>query len=215
MSMPEGPSGGQPGYPPAPSSPPPPGAYPPPPGPVAPPAGPEGYYPQPGQPAWTPPPQKRSRAGLVALGVIILLVVAIVGGLYVFRDRISGEASGLQIGDCIDLPTSGGDFTDVQHQPCNSPHDAEVIMVLTHPAAAGEAYPVVSGFDDYIEQNCVPAFRGYTGRDYQSDTTLELGYFHPTMTSWSNGDRGFTCHVYRIDRQKMSASVRAGAPASP
>jgi hypothetical protein len=159
-----------------------------------------------------PPPKRSSRQTLLGLAVLAVIIVAIVGGLLFFRDRLPAGATDLGVGDCIDLPAAEGDFTDVQHQPCNEAHDAEVILVLTHPAPAGEAYPVISGFDDYIEDNCVPAFRTYTGREYATDTEYELGYFHPTLSGWGEGDRGFTCHVYRVDRAKMSSSIRSGAP---
>ena len=183
--MPEGP--GQPGYPP--------------PGQQESPqteAPPQGYTPQ----AYTPqpayaPPAKRSRAGALIVGAIAVILIAVVAGFFLFQDRLSGAAAELAAGACIDLPGEQGSFTDVQRQPCDQAHDAEVFIVLTHPAPPGEAYPVVSGFDDYIEQECVPAFESYTGRTYPND-------------------RGFTCHASRIDTAKLTSGVRAaGAPASP
>jgi len=145
----------------------------------------------------------------LALTLMVLVAVAVVG-----CDRISGEAAALQVGECLDLPTDESSFTDVQRQPCNVAHDAEVFMVLVHPAQPEEAFPVISGFDDYVEENCIPAFETYTGRSYPDDE-LTIGWFHPTLTSWGEGDRGITCHVARIDEAKLTASVRAGAPASP
>jgi hypothetical protein len=191
---------------------------PPPPGPDAPawtpPAGPQGYYPQPGEPGYAPPP-KKSRTGAVIVGAIALILIAIVAGFFLFNDRLPGAAAELAAGQCIDLPSDEGSFTDVQRQPCDQAHDAEVFIVLTHPAPPGEAYPVLSGFDDYVEENCVPAFEAYTGRSFP-DSELTFGWFSPTLTGWGEGDRGFTCHVARVDRAKMTSSVRAGgAPASP
>ncbi len=232
MSTPDGPGqpgypppeqpGGQPAYPPPPVSPPAP-AYPPPPAPGPdwtpqpgpqgyPQPGPQGYYPQPGQPGYAPPPKKSNRRTWVILAVVGIIIIAVIGGLALFRDRLSGEATALALGDCIDLPTAETTFTEVQHQPCNEPHDAEVILVFTHPAPPGEAFPVVSGFEDFALERCLPAFESYVGRDYETDPDLVLGYFHPTLSGWGEGDRGFTCHAKRIDNAKLTATIRAAGP---
>ena len=181
-----------------------------------PPPGPPGYYPDPSQQGYMPPPTRRNRRGLVALVIIVLLVGGIGGGIWLFRDRLSGSVTELQVGDCIDSPSQANSISEVQHQPCTDPHDGEVIAVLVHPAAADEPYPVVSGFDDYIQAICVPAFDAYTGRDFNTDTELGLSYFHPTLSGWSSGDRGFSCYLSRVDGQKITGSMRAsGATSSP
>lgn len=188
--------------------------------PAAPPPGYGGPTSQPGYGAPPPPgylaapPNKRpSWLGPAIIGIIVVLLV---GGFFLFRDRLSNDVTSLAVGECFETPTDETDeVSDVQRQPCNEPHDAEVIASLTHPAPAGEAYPVVSGFDDYIQENCVPAFNSYTGRDWQSDTELTLSFFRPTPTGWREGDRGFTCFIVRVDGAKMTNSVRAGAGATP
>ena len=127
---------------------------------------------------------------------------------------LPGAVTDLAVGDCFDEPATEGDVSEVQHQPCDQPHDAEVFLVLQHPADSSAAYPVISGFDDYIAENCVPAFATYTGRDFESDTEYDLGYFRPTLTGWGEGDREFTCYISRADGAKLTAPVRAGAPQS-
>lgn len=199
-----------------------PAAYPPP-GPVgyAPPGpGPQGYTPPPpsgpqGEISQTgpmgyapPPPPPAKKTNWVAIAVLIGLVVVIGGGFFLFRDRLSSNVAELAAGDCFDEPTAAASITDVQHQPCNSPHFGEVFAVLTHPAAAGEAYPVVSGFDDYILENCVPVFETYTGREADTESELNLGWFQPTLTGWGEGDRGFTCYVSRLDDVPLNASIK-------
>lgn len=129
-------------------------------------------------------------------------------------DRISGEVTALQVGECFDEPAGSTEITDVQHQPCTEAHDAEVIAVLVNNAEPSAAYPVVFGFGDYIQQNCVPIFESYTGRTFVTDTELDLGYFRPTLSGWGDGDRGFTCYVSRTDKTKLAATVRSGG-ASP
>jgi hypothetical protein len=137
-------------------------------------------------------------------------IVVVVPALVIGCNMLPGAVTDLKTGDCFDMPASEGDVSGVQHRPCNEPHDAEVIHVLTHPAGSAEPYPVISGFDDYVVENCSPAFETYTGRDWDTDEELDLGYFHPTLSGRREGDRGFSCHVMLLDGQKLTASVRAG-----
>lgn len=178
------------------------------PGPPPPPPGPMGYAPPP------PPPARSRRTGLVIFGVLAVILVVILGGVYLFRDRLSSNVTELAVGDCFDEPVGEQTITDVQHQPCTSAHDGEVFALLTHPAGSTEAYPVVSGFDDYIQQNCIPAWEAYTARTWALDADFGLSYYHPTLTGWGNGDRGFTCYTTRVDGVKLNGSVR-GIGASP
>lgn len=136
---------------------------------------------------------------------VFVLSLAVLAGC----NMLPGAAADLKVGDCFDLPADSSDITEVQHRPCNEPHDAEVIAALTHPAGPDEAYPVVSGFGDYVNEQCLPTFESYTGRTFESEEELDVGYFHPTLLGWQDGDRGFTCHVVRLDRSKLTASVRA------
>ncbi|HEY8135130.1 MAG TPA: septum formation family protein [Candidatus Limnocylindrales bacterium] len=183
------------------SSPPPDGPQPGPMGYQAPPSGPTSYMP----PPVAPPKKKTNWLGIV---VLVAIVGAIGGGFWLFRDRLSSNASELVVGDCFDKPAETETITDVQHQPCTSPHDREVITVLTHPAGPDDPYPVVSGFDDYIQENCVPAFETYTGRDADTESELNLGYFQPTLSGWGEGDRGLSCFISRRDGQQLHGSLR-------
>jgi hypothetical protein len=165
------------------------------------PPGPMGYTPP-------PPPRKSNKVGLIILGVIGLIVVIAVAYVALNRDSLTGAVDALQVGDCIDEPESDTTISEVQHQPCNRPHDAEVFAVLTHPAGADEPYPVISGFDDYARDNCIPAWESYTGRTWATDAELDIGFLHPTITGWGDGDRGFSCYTTKYGGGKLIASVR-------
>jgi hypothetical protein len=167
---------------------------------------------------YTPPgaPKRSNRTGLIILGVIALAVVGIVAYVAFTRDSSAGAVDALQVGDCIDEPAEDSTISEVQHQPCTGPHDGEVFAVLTNPAAADEPYPVVSGFDDYIETNCIPLWEVYTGRTWATDTELDIGFLHPTITGWGEGDRGFSCYTTKYGGGKLVASVKnIGASALP
>ena len=171
-----------------------------------------GQYPGPEQGSYPAAPPPRSRTGgYIRLGILLAIVAVIVGGFFLFRDRLSIEVTSLQVGECFDQPAQSTEVTDVQRQPCNELHHAEVIAVLVHTAAPSAAYPVVSGFNDFIAEKCVPVFQSYTGRTFATDTELSLGYFQPTLSGWAGGDRGFTCYLSRSDGAKVTGSLRAGS----
>lgn len=196
--------------------------------PAGPPPGPMGYQDPPTAPmgyqdpatapmgyqAPPPAPKKNNRLALAILAVLAIVVVGGIAYVLLTRDSSSGAVDALQVGDCIDEPAAADTITEVQHKPCTTAHDGEVFGVLTNPAGPDEPYPVVSGFDDYIQTSCVPLWEAYTGRSWATDTELSLNFLHPTISGWADGDRGFSCYVTRFDGQKLNASVK-GIGASP
>jgi hypothetical protein len=179
--------------------------------PAVPPSGPMGYQPPP-----QVGPKKSNRTALIILAILAIVVVGGIAYVYLTRDSSSGAVDALQVGDCIDEPAEADTISEVQHQPCTTPHDGEVFAVLTNPASADEPYPVISGFDDYIQTACVPQWEAYTGRSWATDTELSLSFLHPTITGWADGDRGFSCYLTRVDGGKLNASVKGiGASALP
>jgi hypothetical protein len=153
-------------------------------------------------------PKKNNKIGLIILGVIGLIVVVGVGYVALNRDSLTGAVDALQVGDCIDEPEEDATITEVQHRPCTTPHDGEVFAVLTHPAGPDEAYPIVSGFDDYIQENCIPLWEAYTGRTWATDTELDISFLHPTLTGWGEGDRGFSCYTTKFGGGQLIGSVK-------
>lgn len=149
----------------------------------------------------------RAIAGLVRhFG--LLAVVPLLAGC----NMLTGAVGDLKLGECFDQPSATSDIAEVQHRPCNEAHDAEVFAALTHPAPAGDFYPIEMTMTRYLSENCSPAFNTYTGLDYETDTTYDFGAFYPTRESWNNGDRGVICYLYRLDEQKLTQSVAASAP---
>ena len=137
----------------------------------------------------------------------IIAVIAI--GAFVFRDRISGNAGDLQVGDCFDQPAGATDVVeDVQHHPCNESHTAEVFFVGNHPAADGAAALTDDAWYSYFNEVCGPAFTSYTGISYETTEILDIGAITPLEDDWKKGDREVTCYAYRVDEQPMTSSVK-------
>ena len=144
------------------------------------------------------------RFGLwIAVGAFVL-------GGYLFRDFLSSSAQDLRVGDCFDIPaaaTTAAYVEDVQHHPCTEPHDGEVVF-LGRMSGADDAYPADDAFVAFADTHCVPAYRSYTGRDYEEDVTYDMPYLIPTSEGWAKGDRDVACYVVRADRQPGTGSVK-------
>ena len=138
----------------------------------------------------------------------IAIIAAIAIGAFIFQDRMSSNAGDLAVGHCFDEPTGADEVKDVQRHPCNEAHTSEVIFVGDLPGSR-DVYPSDADLTAYFEANCVPAFNAYTGRDYQSDTELDIGSFIPTEDGWEGGDREMTCYAVRIDGAPTAQSVKA------
>jgi hypothetical protein len=170
---------------------------------------PAGWTPAAGSPGAPPPAAeaKKGRSQLVQwVGAGAVLAVIVILAL-VFRDRLSGNVGNLQVGDCFDEPAGTGEVSDIQHQPCTEPHDAEVIFVGDF--ADQDAYPGDTAFEEFAGQQCVTSYEAYIGRDYETDTEFDYNFFYPTRSGWADGDHEVTCHIYRVDGEKMTASVKA------
>jgi hypothetical protein len=135
------------------------------------------------------------RRPVVALLVLLGIVVLIVGGLAVFRDRLSNPAANLQAGDCFDVP-SGITVSEVQHHPCSEPHDGEVLLVADYPGASGAAYPAAADLQSWVETTCGPAFTTYVGKPIDEATDISLTFIWPAEDGWSKtNDRQVICYL--------------------
>ncbi len=143
-----------------------------------------------------------------SVGIRIAVVGLFVAGGFLFRDRLSGGAEDLRVGDCFEEPAGVEVITDVQHQPCSEKHDAEVVFVGDYPAAKGAAVPTDDEYETFVATNCLSAFATYTGVDVMSQEVLGIGYYTPTNEGWGDGDREIMCYAARLDRQPMNQSVR-------
>jgi hypothetical protein len=164
-------------------------------------------------------PPKRSRSRLRQFsGIIVIVVVAVivVGLGFLFRDRVTGQAADLQVGDCYDIPadaSASATVNDVLHHPCTEAHGGEVFAVLTYPGDSSAVYPTQDAFDAFAAAQCGPAFTSYTGLALSAPTNLEGSYLFPTPDGWtSNDDRKITCYLDDSTGQPLTRSMRSPAP---
>jgi len=127
---------------------------------------------------------------------IAIIAVIAIGG-FIFRDRLTGNAGDLKVGDCFDIPAEMVDVKDVQHHPCNESHTAEVFAVVTHPAARDADYPGDDAVADFAAAECLQQFPSYTGTSYD-DSDLAVASVRPDHDSWAaKNDRAVACVLYR------------------
>jgi hypothetical protein len=152
----------------------------------------------------------------MAIIVAVGIIAVIAGGFWLFRDRLSGSAQDLAVGDCFDEPDVTTNITDVQHQPCTDPHDGEVFAVLEYaPDGTATTYPIIDTFRDYVSDQCVPVLQSYTGRTVDEVFTagFSFAYLYPSLDSWNDGDREITCYLTKQDETKFSGTLRGGGGA--
>jgi putative regulator of septum formation len=142
---------------------------------------------------------------LIRLGILAVML----GGGYLFRDRLSSSPTELAVGDCFDVPAVKTAIKNVQHHPCTESHTGEVFALVTHPAAKGAPPPADAAMLDYLYNVCGPLFISYVGPVAAGVGNLDAGAFYPPDKGWADGDRGITCYAYRVDRAPMTGSVKA------
>jgi hypothetical protein len=176
--------------------------------------------------AWVAPPDLRSRrrmvviavvAGLVAVGIVIVTMLASIGSMVdELDDALAtpgpggtvGDAMEMGVGDCIDIP-GGDEFTDVTYHACTELHDAEVFWVDT---VSGEVYPTDAGFETWVDENCTPAFAAYTGSALDEQDLLDVWYFTPTKIGWKEGDHEVVCILGHLDGSQADQSYLGANP---
>ena len=143
-------------------------------------------------------------------GVRILIIAVIAVGAFVLRDRLTGNAGDLKVGDCFDKPTTAEETIDeVQHHPCTEAHTAELIFQGDHPAAKDAAPPTDDELFSFVSDSCLPAFNSYSGGDLLADGVFDIGFIYPLDEDWKKGDREITCYAYRLDGTTMTTSIKA------
>jgi hypothetical protein len=150
-------------------------------------------------------------------GIIVRLAIigVIALGAFLLRDRISGSAASLAVGDCFDVPASET-LEDVPHHPCNEAHDAEVVFVGDHPAAEGAVPLTDDDLQAFVMNTCGGALIAYVGGLQTVETNAELqnidlGVIYPTEEDWNGGERKITCYLHSVDGTKLTKSYKVAA----
>jgi len=166
----------------------------------------------------SPSPQRSGlRIGRSTIVTVVIIGALLVGG-FLFRDRLSGSAADIAVGDCFMLPADQGDQSgqgvvqEVSHSPCQEPHDAEAFFVGDLEGGADAAFPATSAVEEFVSTVCLPAFEAYTGSDFLVQQVLDAGYFSPTADSWRLADREVMCYLTPISGSTTTQSYKGAKP---
>ena len=142
----------------------------------------------------------REIAGAAAL--LVFLIIVVVG----FFPRIFGGFSNEPILNTFDAGTCFviDGPSEISEESCDDPHDAEVIGFVDW--IGEDEYPGWEPLEDWASVNCITVFRQYVGID-ESESSLTLGLYYPTATSWPAGDRRAVCAI-QFTEGPESGSVR-------
>ncbi len=122
-------------------------------------------------------------------------------------DRI--RFNDLAEGDCFDWYALES-LTTVERKDCDDPHMGEVTLTLDLPADEN-GYPGDAVMDTLWEDECLPSFLEYTGRDYADAPELDTYVATPTEASWALEDRRVVCWLVDLELEPMVGSL--GSPA--
>lgn len=151
------------------------------------------------------------RFRLLARLIIPGIIVAVLVGGFLLRDRISGDAAKLQPGDCFDDPITAGQsgavVKEVQHHPCSEPHLFEVIETFKFATSGDATFPGQTGFDSFIVEKCSVAFTTYIGIA-EDQSSLSYSAYTPVESGWKSGDRDITCFLGALDGSKLTGSMK-------
>ncbi|MRG58847.1 hypothetical protein GE115_03020 [Agromyces sp. CFH 90414] len=92
-----------------------------------------------------------------------------------------------QVGDCFDVRKAEPDLRE-SLVPCEAEHDDEVYAEFRLPDGA---FPG----DEAAHAGCTARFGAFIGVEF-ADSVLEITTYHPSATSWADGDRRVACAVW-------------------
>lgn len=147
-----------------------------------------------------PPVQARQpRAWWKSWRVIIAAVVGIFLIIGFIASRGKTDAEDLDVGDCFELPGLA-DIRDVKDQPCDGPHETEVLAKVEAPADAPfpSAIALPGSTPGVVEQACIDRVAALDINLDNVPEDAELGFFYPGRESWDDGDRRLICYVTSV-----------------
>ena len=168
-------------------------------------------------PAPAPAPKRRGLRGCLIAGVVVL-VLLVVGGFFVWRFVSNEILPGVQEsveqftvlsdappGPCYDVEVEDGVLTDWTEVPCDGPHHAEVSFAAAFGAEG--PYPGDDYMTDSAADTCRTAFENYVGVSPEQ-SAYDVDWLLPTEEMWANGVRNGICLVVAGDGSAITGTVK-------
>ncbi len=174
-------------------------------------------------PAWGPSPssapdipprrKKLSLAVSVALG-LLTAAVAVWLLAYFFSKDANKDAQRVfvNVGNCYRDRGGEGVLVTEAYQPCASPHDREVVGLVSFNDSPQAPYPGRDQLARTTDQACPQRFKAYVGAPYPA-AGLVLRILFPTPGEWADGFRDGVCAVADAGGMPLTTTVRGRSTA--
>lgn len=118
-------------------------------------------------------------------------------------ERVEDDsASALRIGDCF-TGDAGIDRSSTDIVPCGSPHEYEVVGILTY--LASDSFPGDQALQQRAESECSAAFEDYVGVPFAT-SAFGMTQWSPTAETWASGDRVIVCALRDENHAPLTGS---------
>jgi hypothetical protein len=140
----------------------------------------------------------KPRAWWKSWSIIIPAVVGVFLIIGFIANRGSTDAEDLNSGDCFEFPGLDN-IRDVKDEPCDGPHESEVLAKVEAPGSAPFPSSALPGSTaGEAEQACNDAVANLDVNFENVPEDAALGFFYPARESWADGDRTLTCYVTSV-----------------
>ena len=104
---------------------------------------------------------------------------------------VSKSVMELTLGACVNdaKAPEGADAEALAVVDCATPHDSELYAIL---ALENSSFPGEQALLDEGSTRCAAVFGDFIGVDFRS-SVLDFNFYHPTASSWVDGDRSIYC----------------------
>jgi hypothetical protein len=164
--------------------------------------------------ALTPRRRIAAIATVIAAGLMVSgcsLLDSFTGGNGAVRDDDGQVVEGndstdvftLQVGDCLNDGEVGDTVTAVPTVPCADPHDSEIYASYI---LGDTAFPGLDTIIAEADAGCLAGYTAFVGIDYL-ESRFDFSYYHPTESSWGNGDREILCLVYDPTGDQLTGTL--------
>ena len=163
--------------------------------------------------------KKQSLSGNIPIPSIRTIVALVVAGFFLFS-LVYGFVDGKEpietatVGDCF----TAGDALEIDQVAivdCTEEHDSEVFAIVDATPVFGTSYPGEDQLFDWLFDECLEAFPGYTGESYQT-SRYYFDALIPTSDAWRFGDHEGMCTLILLDDDSnlliSTSSGRRDAP---
>lgn len=123
------------------------------------------------------------------------------------RDRGLIGYFGLEVGQCYDSAMDGG-YWGYEEVSCDQGHEFEYYWVEE---LEEEAYPGEEWMLDRADEVCWTEYESYVGQSYESTTSPDYTWLHPTVETWSGGDRLIQCFLVDPEGGSLTGSYSSEA----